>query len=97
MAETLTTLDTQNEVKEIAVTLDGSGKVSIKFKGNFSAGDIEVGYTDTNTIGGTFRVATAGTSSVAGDFVYTIGRNQRVFARATGATPSIDVKTAIVE
>jgi len=97
MAERLTTLDTQNEVLEIAVTTDGTSAVSIKFEGTFDSGNIEVGYTDTNAGGGTFFVAVDGLSSAAGDFIYTIGRNQRVFARATGASPSIDVKTSIVD
>lgn len=92
----LTVLDTQNEVKEIAVTSSADSIVSIKFEGDFSSGNMEVGYTDTNTLDGTFEIATGGTSTADGDFIYTIGRDQRVFARATGASPDINVKTTIV-
>lgn len=96
MAERITVLDTQNEVKEIAVTSDEDSIVSIKFEGDFDSGNMDVGYTDTNKSDGTFEIATGGTSTADGDFIYTIGRNQRVYARATGASPDINVKTTIV-
>ena len=90
----ITLLDTQNEVKTIAATPRDISRVSVKFEGDFSAGDIKVGYIDDS---GTFRVASAGTASVDGDFIYTVGRNRRVAARATGVTPVINVETDLVE
>ena len=96
MAERLTNLDTQNAVTEIAVTSGIDSIVSIKFEGDFDSGNFEVGYTDDNLSSGTFEAITGATATADGDYVYTAGRDQRVFARATGASPDINVKTAVV-
>jgi len=92
--EVITVLDLQNEVKEIATTDNETGEIAVKFDGDFSAGDVELGYTDTNTSAGTF--ISSFSSSVLSDVTYKIGRNQIMYARATGATPDINVKTTPV-
>ena len=88
--------DTQNEVKQIATTNSATSAVDVKFEGNFDSGNFELGYTDTGETTGTFFIVPNGTFTVDGETTYAIGRNQRVFARATGASPVINVKTTIV-
>lgn len=93
--ETVTVLDTQNEVKEIASTDNQTGEVAVKVEGDFSADDVEIGYTDTNTSLGTF--IPAATLAVDSDVTYKIGRNQIMYARALGVAPLINVKTTPVD
>lgn len=92
--ETVTTLDTQNLVTQIAVTDNQTSEISVKTKGDFDSGNLDIGYTDDNTLQGNFIVSDSLTAD--GDVVYKIGRNQIMFARVTGAFAQVIVKTTPV-
>jgi len=92
--ETVTTLDTQNLVTQIAVTDNKTSQISVKSKGDFDSGNLDIGYTSDNTSGGTFIVSNSLTED--GDLVYKIGRNQTMFARVTAAFGQVLVKTTPV-
>ena len=90
-----TTLDTQNEVLEVFhETRNRSGRVTVRVTGTFSAGDAEFGY---KTADGTFTVDTDATLSAAGGFELSLGLGIRLFGRATGASPSLEVDVASLQ
>ena len=88
-----TTLDTQNEVLEIATTSSEDSIVAVYLDGDFSAGNVEVGRKNT---AGTFFPISGATKSIDDDFKVEVGRDRRLFARATGATPDVNVETNII-
>jgi len=87
------TLDTQNEVLEIGATSSEDSIVAVYLDGDFSAGNVEVGR---KNVAGTFKPISGATVSVDDDFQVDIGRDRRLFARATGATPDVNVETNII-
>lgn len=83
-------LDTQNEVKSLIVTAsNASGRITINATGDFSSGNLEVGY---KTTLGVFTIYTDAVTTAAGGYELAAGSNREVFGRATGGTPDIQVE-----
>ena len=88
-------LDTQNEVIEVMDALNNpTGRVSIAVDGDFDSGVVEVGY---KTALGVFIMFTDATSSAAEQYTLKVGQGRVVFARATGASPAINISMSAYE
>lgn len=86
-----TTLDTQNEVKEIAVTSSADGKVAVNIEGDFDSANVEIGRKDVDD---TFRPYAFGTFTDDDDVEVKCGRDRPLYARATGASPDVNIQTS---
>ena len=88
-------LDTQNEVVQTMTALNNpTGRVSITVDGDFDSGDVEVGYLDVDNA---FTIFTDATSSAAEGYELAVGEGRVVYARATGASPDINIVMSAVE
>ena len=92
----VTVLDVQNEVKQVVGTNGNrSGRYTMAIDGDISAGNVELGYlTDPNDTG-TFILLTDGSFASAGAFEFSWGGT--IHARATGATPNINLRVVGVQ
>lgn len=82
-------LDTQNTVVSVLKTSQNpTGRITVNATGDFSSGNLEIGYKNEAKV---FTVYTDAVTTVAGGYELTVGANRNVFARATGATPDIDL------
>ena len=85
-----TTLDTQNAVVRIMKSTENpTGRIRVDITGDISAGDVEIGYKDDSEV---FVVVDTAFSAVGGA-EFNIGSDE-VWAKATGATPDINLRAA---
>ena len=93
-APTTITLDTQNDVVSLLkIESNPTGNITINATGDFSAGNLEVGY---KTTLGVFTIYTDAVTTAAGGYELSAGSNREVFGRATGGTPDIQVEVQIL-
>jgi len=82
-------LDTQNAVVSVLKTAENpTGRITVNATGDFSSGNLEIGYKNEAKV---FTIYTDAVTTAAGGYELTVGANRDVFARATGATPDIDL------
>lgn len=86
-------LTVQNAVEPIlTLAKNPGGRIVLLINGDFSGGDVEIGFINASSV---FEVFTGGTSNAKDDYELTTGVRD-VFARATGATPDIDLDVSRV-
>lgn len=87
-----TNLDTQNEEKVVAATSTLDSIVAVFIEGDFDSANVEFGY----LVGSTFNIISSATRTADDEFEISIGRDMVLEARATGASPDVNIRTAIV-
>ena len=87
------TLDTQNEVKQIAVTSSADGEVAFYLDGDFDSAAVEIG----RKVGSVFKPITGGSITSDFDFAMDCGRDMEIYARALGASPDVDIQTTVID